>query len=299
MGEVQLEDAARERRLRKSLLQKLRRNGYEPPLPTRNTRWATPGVIPVGSPRARPVQASMVSPAYPGTSTIKHSVDTRSAEEMVTIEAWDDAGADDPVSDHTHHASASSTSMPGVPTVMASAPCSAPGDQTVASPTSGVTAITTAPLVAATVTTPATGTGATDIMGDFVGWLRDDDVGPMVLEELGTGGGMLGGRGGARLACTCRAAEHALRERNKKAMRVCLPHGLDYWLASCLEQQHQVRLLEGRTAADTRDLNPRGTVLHGCIHASALPCEPYHVDEFDSVIVVGCPANATDDFRIG
>ena len=44
--------------------------------------------------------------AIPGTSTTKHSVDPRPAEEKVTYESWDDAGADDTVSDHT-------TSMPG------------------------------------------------------------------------------------------------------------------------------------------------------------------------------------------
>ena len=292
-------DAARalavERRLRKSLLQNLKRNGHQPPPPTRNTTWAVVGVIPVGNPRAQPVARAR---ANPGASTTKHSVDTRPVEEMVTNEAWDDAGAVDTVSDNTYHASASTNSMPGALTV-ASTPCSAPGDQTVASPTSGVTAITTAPLVAATVTTPATGTGATDIMGDFVGWLRDDDVGPMVFEELGAGGGMLGGRGCARLACTCHAAQLTLKERNKAAEKICLPEGLDSWLASCLEKRQQVRLLEEHTAFDTRELNPRGTVLHGCILASARPFGPYHVDEFDSAIVVGCPANATDDFRIG
>ena len=261
-------DAARvlavERRLRKSLLQNLKRNGHEPPPPTRNTTWAVVGVIPVGNPRAQPVARAR---ANPGASTTKHSVDTRPVEEMVTNEAWDDAGAVDTVSDNTYHASASTNSMP--------APAPVP------------------------VTTPATGTGATDIMGDFVGWLRDDDVGPMVFEELGAGGGMLGGRGCARLACTCHAAQLTLKERNKAAEKICLPEGLDSWLASCLEKRQQVRLLEEHTAFDTRELNPRGTVLHGCILASARPFGPYHVDEFDSAIVVGCPANATDDFRIG
>ena len=136
-------DAARvlavERRLRKSLLQNLKRNGHEPPPPTRNTTWAVVGVIPVGNPRAQPVARAR---ANPGASTTKHSVDTRPVEEMVTNEAWDDAGAVDTVSDNTYHASASTNSMPGALTV-ASAPCSAPGDQTVASPTSGVTAIRT------------------------------------------------------------------------------------------------------------------------------------------------------------
>ena len=126
-----------------------------------------------------------------------------------------------------------------------------------------------------------------------------DDVAGMVWEELGAACRSLEGWGCARLACTCRAAWHMLREHNKKAKDRALPHGLDFWLASCLDKRQHVQLLEKRTAAETRELNPRGTVLHGCPHAKALPFGPYHVDDFDSVVVVVCPTNPTDDFRIG
>ena len=214
-----------------------------------------------------------------------------------TVSHRDDAGAHDTVSHHPSLASASTTTRPGTLT-FASPTSIAPGDQTVMGPTTGVTALTTVPLVAATLTTPATGTGATDSMGDFDSWLSEDVAG-VVWEEVGVGGRMLGGRGCARLACTCRAAWHMLREHNKKAKDRALPHGLDFWLASCLDKRQHVQLLEKRTAAETRELNPRGTVLHGCPHAKALPFGPYHVDDFDSVVVVVCPTNPTDDFRIG
>ena len=233
-------------RRRKSLLQYLKRNGLEPPTPTRTTTWAPVGVISVGTPSARPV--ARVLGSFFATSTTKHFVHTRPEEEMVTDEAWDDADADDTVSDRTSLASASTATRPGALTVDS--------------------------------------------------WMGDD-VARMVWEELGTGGGMLGGRGCARLACTCRAAWHMLREHLQKAKDRALPEGLDFWLACCLEKRQQVRLLEKRTAAETRELNPRGTVLHGCPHAKALPYGPYHEHDFDSVVVVVCPANARDNFRIG
>ena len=205
-----------------------------------------------------------------------------------TVSHRDDAGAHDTVSHHPSLASASTTTRPGTLT-FASPTSIAPGDQTVMGPTTGVTALTTVPLVAATLTTPATGTGATDSMGDFDSWLSEDVAG-VVWEEVGVGGRMLGGRGCARLACTCRAAWHMLQEHNWKAK--------DFWLAT-LEKEQQVRLLEERTAAETRELNPRGTILHGCPQAKVLPAGPYHAHDFDSVVVVVCPANARDDFRIG
>ena len=88
-------------RRRKSLLQYLKRNGLEPPTPTRTTTWAPVGVISVGTPSARPV--ARVLGSFFATSTTKHFVHTRPEEEMVTDEAWDDADADDTVSDRRWH----------------------------------------------------------------------------------------------------------------------------------------------------------------------------------------------------